>query len=284
MLRGAQLDTAAGAAAGIVAVFDDLTVLNRAQRDAAWAEVARRLAHEVKNPLTPIQLAAERLRRRFIGRLPPDETELLDRATHTIVSQVEALKTMVNSFGDYARPPQFQTRALSLHALLGEVLDLYENDQRITLTRRFAPHDPMLRADAGRLRQLLHNLLKNSLEAIGDARKPHIEVATAEFDCGGTGVGRADHRRQWPRLAGRFRRTLVRAVHDEQNQRHRARTRRREEDCRRARRKHPRGKPRRRRGDLHSAPAAGCACGGDCLDFPRYAPASARGRLLDRMA
>lgn len=178
MLRGAQLDVTAGAAAGVVAVFDDLTVLNRAQRDAAWAEVARRLAHEVKNPLTPIQLAAERLRRRFIGRLPPDETELLDRATHTIVSQVEALKTLVNSFGDYARPPQIHTRPLSLHALLAEVLDLYENDQRITLTRRFAPHDPVLRADAGRLRQLLHNLLKNSLEAIGDSRKPHIEIGT----------------------------------------------------------------------------------------------------------
>jgi len=180
MLRGAELGDALGDDAGVVAVFDDLTLLNRAQRDAAWAEVARRLAHEVKNPLTPIQLAAERLRRRFIGRLPPEETELLDRATHTIVSQVEALKALVNAFGDYARPPQIQTRPLSLHALIGEVLDLYENDQRIQLTRRFAPADPVLRADAGRLRQLLHNLLKNSLEAIGDARKPHIEVATRE--------------------------------------------------------------------------------------------------------
>lgn len=185
MLRGAQLDVSTGAAAGVVAVFDDLTVLNRAQRDAAWAEVARRLAHEVKNPLTPIQLAAERLRRRFMGRLPPDETELLDRATHTIVSQVEALKTLVNSFGDYARPPQIHTQPLSLHALLAEVLDLYENDQRITLIRRFASHDPVLRADAGRLRQLLHNLLKNSLEAIGDSRKPHIEVGTQTICAGG---------------------------------------------------------------------------------------------------
>jgi nitrogen fixation/metabolism regulation signal transduction histidine kinase len=180
MLRGAELGDASGDDAGVVAIFDDLTLLNRAQRDAAWAEVARRLAHEVKNPLTPIQLAAERLRRRFIGRLPAEETELLDRATHTIVSQVEALKALVNAFGDYARPPQIQARPLSLHALIGEVLDLYENDQRIQLTRRFAPVDPVLRADAGRLRQLLHNLLKNSLEAIGDTRKPHIEVSTRE--------------------------------------------------------------------------------------------------------
>jgi nitrogen fixation/metabolism regulation signal transduction histidine kinase len=180
MLRGAELASALGDDAGVVAVFDDLTLLNRAQRDAAWAEVARRLAHEVKNPLTPIQLAAERLRRRFMGRLPPDETELLDRATHTIVTQVEALKALVNAFGDYARPPQIDARPLSLHALVGEVLDLYENDQRIQLTRNFAAPDPMLRADAGRLRQLLHNLLKNSLEAISGPRKPHIEVSTSE--------------------------------------------------------------------------------------------------------
>jgi len=178
LLRGAEL---AGADAGSVAVFDDLTQLDRAQRDAAWAEVARRLAHEVKNPLTPIQLAAERLRRRFFGRLPADDTEVLDRATHTIVAQVEALKSLVNAFGDYARPPQIEARALDLHALAGEVLDLYENDQRIQLTRRFEAHEPVLRADAGRLRQLLHNLIKNALEAIGDARKPHIEVATRDF-------------------------------------------------------------------------------------------------------
>jgi nitrogen fixation/metabolism regulation signal transduction histidine kinase len=178
LLRGAELGSAD---AGSVAVFDDLTQLDRAQRDAAWAEVARRLAHEVKNPLTPIQLAAERLRRRFFGRLPADDTEVLDRATHTIVAQVEALKSLVNAFGDYARPPQIEARALDLHALAGEVLDLYENDQRIQLTRRFEAHEPGLRADAGRLRQLLHNLIKNALEAIGDARKPHIEVATRDI-------------------------------------------------------------------------------------------------------
>jgi PAS domain S-box-containing protein len=184
-LRGAELSGAAGDDAGVVAVFDDLTVLNRAQREAAWAEVARRLAHEVKNPLTPIQLAAERLRRRFIGRLPPEETELLDRATHTIVNQVEALKALVNAFGDYARPPQIDARPVALHALIGEVLDLYENDQRIQLTRNFAPQDPALRADAGRLRQLLHNLLKNSLEAMTGERKPSIEVATRDVHDGG---------------------------------------------------------------------------------------------------
>jgi nitrogen fixation/metabolism regulation signal transduction histidine kinase len=192
MLRGAELAPTLGEDAGIVAVFDDLTLLNRAQRDAAWAEVARRLAHEVKNPLTPIQLAAERLRRRFIGRLPPDETEVLDRATLTIVNQVEALKAMVNAFGDYARPPQIDARPLSINALAGEVVDLYENDQRIQLTRQFAEGDPSLRADAVRLRQLLHNLIKNSLEAVSGEHKPHIEVITREIDEGG---------RHWVELA-----------------------------------------------------------------------------------
>jgi nitrogen fixation/metabolism regulation signal transduction histidine kinase len=174
MLRGAALP----GEGGFVAVFADLTVLNSAQRDAAWGEVARRLAHEVKNPLTPIQLSAERLRRRFIGRLPTDDSELLDRATSTIISQVEALKSMVNAFGDYARPPQLTTRPVALHALIGEVLDLYANDQRLSLTRQFVDGDPMVKVDAVRLRQAMHNLLKNALEAIGDAKKPQILVST----------------------------------------------------------------------------------------------------------
>jgi PAS domain S-box-containing protein len=174
MVRGTALPDQAG----YVAVFDDLTVLNRAQRDAAWGEVARRLAHEVKNPLTPIQLAAERLRRRFLGRLAPEEGELIERATHTIVSQVEALKTMVNAIGDYARPPQLATRPIALHALVGEVLDLYENDQRLSLARQLADGEPRVRVDAVRLRQALHNLIKNALEAIGEAHKPQLLVAT----------------------------------------------------------------------------------------------------------
>lgn len=174
MLRGAALPSDGG----FVAVFDDLTVLNSAQRDAAWGEVARRLAHEVKNPLTPIQLAAERLRRRFLGRLAADDSELLDRATHTIVSQVEALKTMVNAFGDYARPPQLNARPIALHALVGEVLDLYASDQRLALTRQFADGEALVKVDPVRLRQALHNLLKNALEAIGDQRKPQIHVST----------------------------------------------------------------------------------------------------------
>lgn len=181
MLRGAALP----GDAGYVAVFDDLTVLNRAERDAAWGEVARRLAHEVKNPLTPIQLAAERLRRRFLGRMSVDDSEILDRATRTIVSQVEALKMMVNSFGDYARPPQITTQPIALNALVDEVLDLYANDQRLTLTSDLVVDEPLVRADAVRLRQALHNLLKNALEAVGDDGKPQITVSTRSVSDGG---------------------------------------------------------------------------------------------------
>jgi PAS domain S-box-containing protein len=96
------LPGAAGAAPGVVLVFDDITTLLQAQRDAAWGEVARRLAHEIKNPLTPIQLSAERMRRKFLGSMNPQDAQILERATHTIVQQVEAMKQMVNAFSEYA--------------------------------------------------------------------------------------------------------------------------------------------------------------------------------------
>jgi nitrogen fixation/metabolism regulation signal transduction histidine kinase len=174
LLRGARLPDD-----GVVAVFDDTTVIDRARRDAAWAEVARRLAHEIKNPLTPIQLAAERLRRRVLPKLGPEDAEVLDRATHTIVAQVDALKTMVNSFGDYARPPTLQLATTDINALAGEVLDLYESDARLQLRRRFDPALPALSADTGRLRQVLHNLLKNAIEATAEHSVAVIELDTA---------------------------------------------------------------------------------------------------------
>lgn len=174
LLRGARLPDA-----GVVAVFDDTTVIDRARRDAAWAEVARRLAHEIKNPLTPIQLAAERLRRRVLPKLDHADAEILDRATHTIVAQVDALKAMVNSFGDYARPPTLQLATLNLNALAGEVLDLYESDVRVKLRREFDPALPPLHADHVRLRQVLHNLLKNAFEATVDRPDATIELSTA---------------------------------------------------------------------------------------------------------
>jgi nitrogen fixation/metabolism regulation signal transduction histidine kinase len=174
MLRGARLPDE-----GVVAVFDDTTEIDRARRDAAWAEVARRLAHEVKNPLTPIQLSAERLRRRVLPRLDADDADVLDRATRTIVAQVEALKTLVNAFGDYARPPQLSRAATDLNALIEDVAELYSADPRLELSTRLAPGLPAFQADAGRLRQVLHNLIKNAQEAAAEHERVRVEIGTA---------------------------------------------------------------------------------------------------------
>lgn len=180
MLRGASLPEG-----GQLLVIDDTTAIDRARRDAAWSEVARRLAHEVKNPLTPIQLSAERLRRRVLPQLAPAEAEVLDRATHTIVAQVDALKTLVNAFGEYARPPQLQLQPLELNALVAEVLELYEQAPGLQLERSLDPALPPLRADAGRLRQVLHNLLKNAQEAGAERPTLCIRVLTrAQVDAG----------------------------------------------------------------------------------------------------
>jgi nitrogen fixation/metabolism regulation signal transduction histidine kinase len=164
-------------AAGFVVVFDDITALLQAQRDAAWGEVARRLAHEIKNPLTPIQLSAERMRRKYLHALPENEAEVLDRATHTIVQQVEAMKEMVNAFSDYARAPDIDLNKFDIEKLVHEVVDLYraqESDIRITL--KTASDMPMIEADVGRVRQIMHNLLRNSVEALEGADNGLIEV------------------------------------------------------------------------------------------------------------
>ena len=124
-------------AAGYVIVFDDITALLQAQRDAAWGEVARRLAHEIKNPLTPIQLSAERMRRKYLDTMPAEDAQILDRATHTIVQQVEAMKEMVNAFSDYARAPDIELGQFDLDKLAHEVVDLYraqESGIKIVLT------------------------------------------------------------------------------------------------------------------------------------------------------
>jgi len=154
---------------GHVVVFDDITALIQAQRDAAWGEVARRLAHEIKNPLTPIQLSAERLRHKYLRTMSPAEAELLDRSTHTIVQQVEALKEMVKTFADYAHTPKMKFRRCDLNALISEVLDLYRGDSQLTIQLEPDPHLPPVELDSGRIRQLLHNLIKNAREAGGDA-------------------------------------------------------------------------------------------------------------------
>jgi len=171
-------------AAGYVIVFDDITALLQAQRDAAWGEVARRLAHEIKNPLTPIQLSAERLRRKYLTSMPPEEAQVLDRATHTIVQQVEAMKEMVNAFSDYARAPDMDVTRFDMDKLAHEVVDLYraqESGVEIVLTSD--PTMPKLEADIGRVRQILHNLIRNAIEALESTEHGRIDVhvSVAEF-------------------------------------------------------------------------------------------------------
>jgi len=152
-----------------------------AQRAAAWGEVARRLAHEIKNPLTPIQLSAERLQMKLAGKLPPEDAAMLARATRTIVDQVAAMKNMVNDFRDYARLPPPLPAALDLNALVAEVLDLYA-DAAAPVVADLDPALPPVHADADQIRQVLHNLVKNAAEAmhekVGADGTARVEVRT----------------------------------------------------------------------------------------------------------
>jgi nitrogen fixation/metabolism regulation signal transduction histidine kinase len=175
LLRGSQLPQAGGG--GFVVVFDDITQLISAQRSAAWGEVARRLAHEIKNPLTPIQLSAERLQFKLSDKLDPEGQRLLARATSTIVDQVEAMKNMVNAFRDYARLPQPVLAPLNLNRLVDEVLGLYDTAQP-GIDRQLEADLPEITGDAGQLRQVIHNLLQNAQDALSDSAAPCISIRT----------------------------------------------------------------------------------------------------------
>jgi nitrogen fixation/metabolism regulation signal transduction histidine kinase len=179
LVRGSALTQ--DPAGGFVLVFDDISQLIQAQRATAWAEVARRLAHEIKNPLTPIQLSAERLEMKLAGKLGAEDAEALARGTRTIVNQVSALKSMVDDFRDYARLPAPVLAGLDLNQLVGEVLSLYENSS-VPIARRLAAGLPSVWADSAQIRQVLHNLVQNAQDALEHRKNPgegpRIEVST----------------------------------------------------------------------------------------------------------
>jgi len=169
----------ASAASGYVIVFDDITMLLQAQRDAAWGEVARRLAHEIKNPLTPIQLSAERMRRKLLASMNQADAQVLERATTTIVHQVEAMKEMVNAFSEYARAPAMEISHFDLNQLVTEVVDLYRSqDSQRRLLLDLDAGLPEIDADRGRVRQILHNLLTNAVEALEGQAGAEITIRT----------------------------------------------------------------------------------------------------------
>ena len=165
-----------GERGGLVIVFDDVTALLTAQRSAAWGEVARRLAHEIKNPLTPIQLSAERLRRKLLRGLDAEDARVLERATHTIVQQVDAMKQMVDAFTEYARAPEMQLARFSLNQLATEVVELYRlQDPAHRDPLELDPQLPEIEADRGRVRQILANLITNAIEALGGVAGAVVE-------------------------------------------------------------------------------------------------------------
>ncbi len=178
LARGAKLHESEGRPSGAVVVFDDVTDLLRTQRDAAWGEVAKRLAHEIRNPLTPIQLAAERLEHRLAEQLDEAGRNVLTRSTQTIVAQVGALKRMVDEFREYARQPSTILAPVDVKSLLDEVLVLYEN---APIEREDLSEGPLwVLADVTQLRQVVHNLLKNAQEAASGDLLVRIRLRTEQ--------------------------------------------------------------------------------------------------------
>jgi nitrogen fixation/metabolism regulation signal transduction histidine kinase len=186
LVRGALLPEGAR-----LIVFDDITDVVSAQRSVAWAEVARRLAHEIKNPLTPIQLSAERLQHKLEAKLTGTDQQMLVRSVGTIVAQVQSMKTLVNEFRDYARLPAAQLLPLDLNALVTEVLGLYVVQQEGgRLHAQLATDLPALAGDASQLRQVIHNLVQNALDAVDEQAGGQVTISTeaARLD---DGVARA---------------------------------------------------------------------------------------------
>jgi len=179
MVNGGLLSPEQGREGEHVMMFDDVTDFVQAQRNAAWGEMARRLAHEIKNPLTPIQLSAERVRHKCLDAVEGKAAEVLDKATHTIIDQVEAMKDMVNAFTQYARSPELKIEALSLNRMIEEILEMYKGElPRPVVELQLDSGDTHISADAGRIRQLLHNLIRNAFDALSDIEAGRLLVET----------------------------------------------------------------------------------------------------------
>ncbi|BDT57540.1 PAS domain-containing sensor histidine kinase [Massilia varians] len=181
LARGSRLPVGTGS--GFIVVFDDISDVIAGQRSVAWGEVARRLAHEIKNPLTPIQLSAERLQMKLESSLPPHEAELLKKSTSTIVNQVDAMKRMVDDFRDYARTPPAVLEPLDLNGLIDEILQLYlSEDGSDIIHAALAPDLPKVMGDPTQLRQVIHNLVQNAQDALvdrgPDVPAPRVDVTT----------------------------------------------------------------------------------------------------------
>ena len=167
---------------GFVVVYDDLTELVQAQRNAAWGEVARRLAHEIKNPLTPIQLSAERIRHKYLSSLEGDERNTLDRATRTIAQQVESMKTMVNAFSEYAQPVQINLLETDINRLIQDVAELHDTDDGLLVQTQLDSDLPVTFIDPSQIRQVLNNLIINARDALMESSEnPEIIISTS-FD------------------------------------------------------------------------------------------------------
>lgn len=179
MCSGTSLSAGGEQDSSHVIVFDDITALIQGQRDAAWSEMARRLAHEIKNPLTPIQLAAERLRHKYLHSMNEGRKETLDRLTNTIIQQVESMKAMVNSFSEYARPPVMSLERVDLSRLLQEVVDLFSNlDTSAEIQVQLDSDLPFIKADPVKLRQVFNNLLNNAFDASNKEDKTILNIST----------------------------------------------------------------------------------------------------------
>ena len=164
-----------------VLMIDDITMMIQAQRDAAWSEVARRLAHEIKNPLTPIQLSAERIKHKLGSKLNKEDTDILDKAVSTIVNQVDAMKTMVNEFSEYARAPQLNLELIDINETIKEISHLFENSG-IKITTTLLKGLPKIKVDINMMRQVLINLIQNAQDAmVNHTKKPSIKINTNKY-------------------------------------------------------------------------------------------------------